>query len=105
MRHSVFCAEALSREGDVSRLPVRELSVLRCGVSGDLMERRVDDVGGLNLGRSLDKSCQGLQHFGIRGSVVIFCTDFVVPQTDGSHIDSAGAGERNFILKAVLLAK
>jgi hypothetical protein len=68
------------------------------------MEGRVDNLTGLNLGCSLDKSCHGLQHLGVSGGVVGFCAGFVVPQTDGSHIDAAGAGECNFVLEPVLPA-
>jgi hypothetical protein len=69
------------------------------------VEGRADNVGGVNRGRSFDVSCQRLQHFRVRVGVVSVCAGFVVPQTDGNHIDSAGTGERNLILKAVLLAK
>src|ERR1700675_255828 len=93
-------------EGGVNRLPdVRKLTVLRCCVNGDLMEGRGDNVRGLNLRGSLDESRQGLQHLGVRIGVVSFCTGFVVPQTDGRYIFFAGTAERNFVLKAVLLAK
>ena len=69
------------------------------------MERRVNDFRGLNLGRSIDESLHRLQHFWISIRVVRFRIGFVVPQTDGGHIDSARTGQRNFILKAILLAK
>ena len=52
------------REGGLNRLLVRQSSQpLRCYSNGDLMEGRVDNLTGLHLGRSIDYSCQGLQHF------------------------------------------
>jgi hypothetical protein len=48
------------------------LPLLRCYMCGDLMEGRVDNVGGLNLGRSLDEPCHGFQHFGVSIGVVRF---------------------------------
>ena len=95
------------QEGGVLTPPSRAKGSqpLRWYSNGDLMEGRVDNVTGLNLGRSIDKSRHGLQHFGVSIGVVSIGTAFVVPQADGSHIDSAGTAERNFVLKAVLLAK
>src|ERR1700722_3520141 len=69
------------------------------------MEGRVDNLRGLNRGRPFDEPSYRLQHFGIRIGAVRLCVGFVVPQTDGGHIGSTGAGECNFILKAVLLTK
>src|ERR1700691_2911283 len=69
------------------------------------MESRVHHVRGVNRGSSFDKSCHRLQHFGVRRGVVSFCAGFVVPQADGSHIESAGTGECDFVFKTVLLAK
>src|ERR1700737_2627158 len=95
------------QEGGVLTPPSRAKGSqpLRWYSNGDLMEGRVDNITGLNLGRSIDKYRHGLQHFGVSIGVVCIGTSFVVPQADGSHIDSAGTAERNFVLKAVLLAK
>src|SRR5450755_655787 len=99
-------ASALCKAGKAEFTPPSRTKGPQCLCCyGDLMEGRVHNLAGLNLGRSLDEPCHGLQHFGVHTGVVIISADFVVPQTDGSHIDSAGARERNFVLKAVLLAE
>ena len=96
----------IGREGGIDRLPrVKSLRVLCCCVNGDPMEGRAHNVRGFNRGCSFDKSCHRLQHFGVRIGVVSLSAGFVVPQTDGRHIAFGGTGERNFLLKAVLLAK
>src|SRR5882762_388422 len=97
----------LPEKAGVSRPPSQfnRLTVLRGGVNRGLVEGRVDDIGGLQLRRALDKSCERLQHFGVRIGVVRFCAGFVVPQADGRDVDSPGAGECNFVLKAILLAQ
>src|ERR1700722_10481016 len=98
--------QSYGREGGIDRLPrVKSLRVLCCCVNGDPMEGRAHNVRGFNRGCSFDKSCHRLQHFGVRIGVVSVGAGFVVPQAYGSHIASAGAGECNFVLKAVLLAK
>src|SRR5580704_7049585 len=79
--------------------------VLRCYESGAFVKGGVDNVRGLNLGRSLDKSCQRLQHLRIGIGVVSFGIGFALPQTDCSHINSARTGEGYFVLKAVLFTQ
>jgi hypothetical protein len=69
------------------------------------MAGRGDNVGGLNLGRSLDKSCYRLQHLRIGIGVVRFRVFLVLPETDCSHINSAGTGECDFVLETVLFTK
>ena len=69
------------------------------------MQGRGDNVKGVNLGRSLDKSCQRLQHLRISIGIVRVGIVLVFPQTDRGHINSARAGESDFVLKAILLAK
>jgi hypothetical protein len=69
------------------------------------MAGRADNVRGMNLGRSIDESCHRLQHFGIGSSVVSFGIGFVFPQTDCSHVDSAGTGKCYFVSEAVLPTK
>ena len=63
------------------------------------MEGRVDNVKGLNLGRSVDKSRQRLQHLLVGMGVVIVSIVLVIPQADCSHINSAGTSESDFVLK------
>src|SRR5438876_6844658 len=69
------------------------------------MEGRGDNVSGLNLGRSLDKSYDHLQHFRIGIGVVSLGIGFVFPQTDCSYINSAGTSECDFVLKTILFTK
>ncbi len=66
------------------------------------MEGRGDNVSGLNLGRSLDKSSDRLQHFRIGIGVVSLGIGFVFPQTDCSYINSAGTRECDFVFKTIL---
>src|SRR6202022_3893351 len=95
-----------TREGGVNRLLVRKAhSPLRSCANGDLMEGRVDNLTGLNLGRSIDYSCQGLQHFWVGIGIVSLCIGFVVPQTDGSDLCSAGTRECDFVPKTILFMK
>jgi hypothetical protein len=47
-----------------------------------VMERRGDGSKRLNLGRSIDHSWNGLQHFWVGIGVVSVCIGFVLPQTD-----------------------
>src|SRR5579864_7040520 len=70
-----------------------------------LLERRGDYVKGVNLGRSLDKSCQRLQHLRIGIAVVVVGIFLVVPQTDSGHINSTLTGESDFVLEAILLTQ
>ena len=94
------------REGGVNRLPAsRSSTVLHCRLNGDFMEGRGDNVSGVNLRCSLDKSCQRLQHLRINIGVVSFGIGLVFPQTDCSHINFAGTSECDFVLKAILLTK
>src|SRR5947208_13804314 len=69
------------------------------------MEGRGDNVSGLNLGRSLDKSSDRLQHFRIGIGVVSLGIGFVFPQTDCSYINSAGTRECEFFFKTILFTK
>src|ERR1700737_1370306 len=78
-------------------------SPLHC--HSDVMEGRGDGLKRLNLGRSIDYSCQGLQHFWVGIGVVSLCVNFVVPQTDLSDLCTAGTRECDFILKTILFTK
>ena len=72
-------------EDGVNRPPVRHVyRPLRC--YGDVMEGRSNGLKCLNLGRSIDHSCKGFQHFWVGISVVRFCIGPVLPQTDCDHI-------------------
>ena len=71
----------------------------------DVMEGRGDGLKRLNLGRSIDHSCQGFQHFWVGIGVVSFCIGFALPQTDRNHIHAAGILQCDFVLEALLLAK
>src|SRR5580692_2260014 len=82
-----------------------KLTVLRCYGNGDLVEGRVDNVRGLNLGRALDKSCHRLQHLRISIGVVGFGIGFVFPQTDGGDINSTVTSKCDFVLETPLLTK
>jgi hypothetical protein len=44
------------------------------------MEGRGDSLKRLNLGRSIDHSCKGFQHFWVGIGVVSFCIGFALPQ-------------------------
>src|SRR5260370_470349 len=69
------------------------------------MEGRGDNVRGLNLGRSLDKSCQRLKHFRIGIGVVSFGIGFAFPQADCSYINPAGTSKCDFVLETILFTK
>src|SRR3984957_5111967 len=83
----------------------KKLTVLRCYKFGALVKGRVDNVRGLNLRRSVDKSCHRLQHLRISIGVVSFGISFVIPQTDCRHINSTGTSESYFVLKTILFTK
>jgi hypothetical protein len=48
---------AADAKAGLTAFPCQKLALLCCCVNGDVMEGRGDNVGGLNLGRSLDKPC------------------------------------------------
>jgi len=70
-----------------------------------LLQRRGDNVIGVNLERSLDESCQSLQHLRIQAGVVVVGIFLVFLETDRGDINSAGTGESDFVLKAILLTQ
>src|SRR5450432_3346393 len=55
----------------------------------NLVEGRIDNVKVVNLRRSVDESCQRLQHVRISLRVVSLGIGLVLPQTDCGHIDTA----------------
>src|ERR1039458_7116568 len=75
-----------------SSCPTNSKCLLR-GHEFVLLEGRGDNVKGVNLGCSLDKSCQRLQHLWIGVGVIVVGIFLVFPQTDRDHINSAGTGE------------
>src|SRR6478736_1819555 len=96
-RHSATRGKA-----DLTAFPCESAQCLRCCVNGAIVEGRVDNVRGLDLRRSLDKSRHRLQHLWIGIGVVSLGVDFVVPQTDRGHINPAWASECDFVLKTIL---
>src|ERR1700675_2763147 len=88
----------------LSRVPKTSVCPLDC-CEFMLLEGRGNNVKGANLGRSLDKSCQCLQHLRIGIGVVVVGIFLVFPQADRNYINSAGTSEGDFVLKAILFAK
>src|SRR6202049_5411111 len=77
------------------------ITSLRCR----LVDGGIDNFTALHLGRSIHYSCQGLYHVRVDIAVVSLCICFVVHTADCTDICSAGTGECNFVLKAVLFTK
>src|SRR6267143_4756963 len=83
----------------------RDLSASgRCS-SGDLVERRVGDVKGFNLRRSLNYRGEELRHFWVSSAVVSLGILRFVPQTDSERFRPALANERDFVPESLLFAK
>src|SRR5260370_7885944 len=76
----------------------------RCG-SGDLVERRVSNVIGLNLRSSLNYRGEDLRHFGVSSAVVSLGILSLVPQTDCERFRAALANKRDFVLESFLFSK
>src|SRR6266436_4968937 len=73
--------------------------------SGDLVERRVSDVKGFNLGRSLNYRGEELRHFWVSSAVVSLGILRFVPQTDSERFRPALANERDFVPESLLFSK
>src|SRR6266852_6011274 len=73
--------------------------------SGDLVERRVSDVKGFNLRRSLNYSGEELRHFWVSSAVVSLGILRFVPQTDSERFRPALANERDFVPESLLFSK
>src|SRR6266550_4933772 len=73
--------------------------------SGDLVERRVSDVKGFNLRRSLNYRGEELRHFWVSSAVVSLGILCFVPQTDSERFRSARDDERDFVLESLLFSK
>ncbi len=70
-----------------------------------ILEGRGDNVKGVNLGCSLDKFCQRLQHLRVGAGVVSVGIVLVVPQTDCGNIYSARTCKCDLVFKTVLFTK
>src|SRR5260370_41364036 len=75
----------------------------RCG-SGDLVERRVSNVIGLNLRSSLNYRGEDLRHFGVSSAVVSLGILILVPHTDCELFRTALANKRDFVLESFLFS-
>src|SRR2546425_11859132 len=73
--------------------------------SGDLVERRVSDVKGFNLRRSLNYRGEELRHFWVSSAVVSLGILRFVPQTDSERFRPALANERDFVPESLLFSK
>src|SRR6266851_4388896 len=83
----------------------KDLSVLGCYGNGDLVEGRVGNLIGFNLGSSLNHSRQDLCYFWIGFAVVSFRVLCCVPQTDSERFCSCRTNERDFVLESLLFSK
>src|SRR5713101_815185 len=73
--------------------------------NGDLVERRVGNLVGFNLGSSLNHSRQDLCYFWIGSAVVSFRVLCRVPQADSERFCSCRTNERDFVLESLLFSK
>src|SRR5438270_10412663 len=74
-------------------------------LSGDLVERRVGDLVGLELGGPFDDLRQRLQHLRIARAAIGFRLLLRLPEADRERFRSARDDEGHFVLEAVLLSK
>src|ERR1022692_4203710 len=96
------------REGGLARLLGLKLSQFLSGYQFggcNLVECRIDNVKIVNLWRSLDKSCQRLQHVRISLRVVSLGIGLIFPQTDCGHINSVRTCESDFVPETMLFTK
>jgi len=84
------------------RAGARDIIYLR-NLSSDLVEGRIGNLVGLNLGSSL--FFEGFQHGWISPSAISLRVLFLIPQTDSHNLRSVRSDECDFILKAFLLSK
>ena len=73
--------------------------------NGDLVEGRVCNVIGFNLGSTLDHSRQDLCYFGIRSAVVSSRVLCCVPKADSERFLPALSNECDFVLESFLFSK
>src|SRR5713226_1063106 len=87
----------------------KDLPVLGCYGNGDLVEGRVCNLIGFNLGSTLgstlNHSRQDLCHFWIRSAVVSFRVLCCVPEADSERFLPALSNERDFVLESFLFSK
>src|ERR1700674_4468427 len=83
----------------------KDLPALGCYGNGDLVEGRVGNLIGFNLGSSLNHSRQGLCYFWIGSAVVSFRVLWCVPQADSERFCSCRTNERDFVLESLLFSK
>src|SRR5260370_35179804 len=83
----------------------KDLPVLGCFCNGDLVERRVSDVIGFNLGSSLNFRGEDLRHFWVSSAVVSLGILRLVPNADSERFRAALSNERDFVLESFLFSK
>src|SRR5712692_11318460 len=83
----------------------KDLPVLGCYGNGDLVESRVGNLIRLNLGSSLNHSCEGLGYFWIGSPVVSFRVLCCVPEADSERFCPLWGNEGDFILEPLLFSK
>src|SRR5204862_4552582 len=72
---------------------------------GDLVERRVGNLVGPNLRRSVNDGRQGLQHCWISVAAIRLRVLLPVPQADGNGVLAVGGEERELVGEPVLFPK
>src|SRR6266849_9606514 len=83
----------------------KDLPALGCYGNGDLVEGRVGNLIGVNLGSSLNHSRQDLCYFWIGSAVVSFRVLWCVPQADSERFCSCRTNKRDFVLESLLFSK
>src|SRR6202521_6159350 len=83
----------------------KDLPALGCYRNGDLVEGRVGNLIGFNLGSSLNHFRQDLCYFGIGSAVVSVRVLWCVPQADSERFCSCRTNERDFVLESLLFSK
>src|SRR6266403_5614220 len=73
--------------------------------NGDLVEGRVCNLIGFNLGGTLNHFRQDLCNFWIRSAVVSFRVLCCVPEADSERFLPALSNERDFVLESFLFSK
>src|ERR1700682_1301783 len=83
----------------------KDLPASGCYGNSDLVEGRVGNLIGFNLGSSLNHSRQDLCYFWIGSAVVSFRVLCCVPQADSERFCSCRTNERDFVLESLLFSK
>src|SRR5690242_3335058 len=87
------------------RLLDREKRVLPCGTGGTFVEGIADNVEDFHLRRSFNNRRKYLNYVSVSASAVGICVFCHVPKTHQEGLGTGRRDERDFILKALLLAK